>query len=127
MHLNHRPLGTPVLAALAMGPPMGKAPLLVTSALVMYLGFGLLALSQRARGRSLTTTARRRGGWLGSVALALGLIGTLAAEGPSFGALLFTLLLAAAAVAVTFTLTYRPRWLKPLRWALGGEREEPRQ
>ena len=108
-------------------PVMERTPLLFASALVMYVGFGLLALSQRAHGRSLATTARRRGGWLGSVALALGLIGTLAAEGPSFGALLFTLLLAAAAVAVTFTLTYRPRWLRPLRWALGGEREESRQ
>ena len=51
----------------------------------------------------------------GCAGLLLGAALSFWAEGPSFGSLAWLLLLAAAGVALTFTLTWRPHWL---RWLL---------
>jgi hypothetical protein len=112
---------------------MAEPVLICAAALVTYLGLALLAACQRPHWRLLSAgqagergqpgenappEARRRARWLASLALAIGLLTSLAGQGPAFGALLFTLLLGAASGAVTFTLTYRPRWLGPLQRAL---------
>lgn len=102
---------------------MREALLLIAAAVTSYLGFGWLALCQRPHWRAATggrpgddpsPGARRRGRCLGALALIAALVLSLAAQGPSFGALL----LAAAAVAVTLTLSWRPRWLRPLQLTL---------
>jgi hypothetical protein len=109
---------------------MGNLVLVGAAALVTYLGLGLLAVCQRSNWRSLCTgavterplpEARRRARWVATPALIIGLVSSFAAQGPAFGALLFTLLLGAASLAVTFTLTYRPQWLRPLRRALARD------
>ncbi len=52
------------------------------------------------------------GSTLGFVLLALML--TIQAQGPSFGSLLWALMISAAAVTVAFTLTWQPGWLRPV-------------
>lgn len=51
---------------------------------------------------------------LGGLMLAAALGFALLRDGPSFGALLWVTVLSAAAVAIAFTLTWRPIWLRPL-------------
>ena len=99
--------------------------MLLAGALALtYLGFASLALRQAPHFTAVSAGPRRvlpapglrrrlsYRGWLG---LLLGAALSFWAEGPSFGGLLSVLLLAASGVAVTFTLTWRPRWL---RWLL---------
>lgn len=92
-----------------------------------YLGFALFALSQKPHHLAVSgatsraappRAAQRRCRALGAVALALSLGASLGAEGPSFGSLVYVLALGGAALGVTFTLTYRPRWLRPLHRAV---------
>lgn len=94
-----------------------------------YVGFALLALRQRPhhaavsgeRSRAaLPRSARARQLVLGSILLAASLAASLLAQGPSFGTILWVLLLVAGASSVLFTLTYRPRWLRPLLRASGA-------
>lgn len=79
------------------------------------LGFGWLALTQerhRARIRgasSATAPATQR--TAGLVAILFGLPLCIAGEGPAFGTLVWVLLTSAAAMAVSFILTWQPRWL----------------
>lgn len=95
---------------------MREAGLLVASFAVSWLGFALLASSQAKyrRAMAVTRVPRRRltiqrstGGLLLLFALAL----TCLRDGPSFGTVLWLLVLSLAAVTVTFVLTWRPRWL----------------
>ena len=96
-------------------------PLLLAATLgSAYLGFGLLALSQARHRRKLdhryAPTPRQalvlRS--LGGGALLASLGASLLRDGPGFGALLWATGLSGAALAVSFTLTWRPRWLWPL-------------
>lgn len=88
-----------------------------------YIACALLALRQgphlarvaEARRAQPSAAARRQNLWLGAAALALSFVFCCIARGPSFGAILWVLLLAAAGSSVMFTLTYRPRWLRPLQ------------
>jgi hypothetical protein len=103
--------------------------LLAGALALTYLGFAWLALRQAphfaAVSASTGASAPRRAAppaelrqrllVQGCAGLLLGAVLSLWAEGPSFGSLAWVLLLAAAGVAVTFTLTWRPRWL---RWLL---------
>lgn len=104
--------------------------MLLASALVLtYWGLAMLALRQAPHFTAVTLAggaaqARRTGPppelrqrllVRGSVGLLLGAVLSSWAEGPGFGSLAWVLLLAAAGVAVTFTLTWRPHWL---RWLL---------
>ena len=97
-----------------------QSALLIATALAAYLGFALLALgqarpwqrvAQRPPATGLRLLALRT---LGSLALALSLGLALLRDGPSFGALLWVTAITLAALAVAFTLTWRPRWLWPL-------------
>lgn len=93
-----------------------------------YIGFALLALRQGphhaavadARRVKPSPAARRQNLWLGASALALSFAVCCIARGPSFGTILWVLLLAASGLCVMFTLTYRPRWLRPLQRRSNG-------
>lgn len=90
-----------------------------------YLGFALLALRQAPHHATVaalrraqpSAAARRRNLALGASALALSLALCCIGRGPSFGVILWVLLLAASGQSVTLTLTYRPRWLRALQRA----------
>lgn len=82
------------------------------------LGFACLALSMPRHWRDVTgevalpagrVTALRA---LGYLALAGSLALTLLRDGVSFGSVLWVLVLTAGAATVTFTLTWRPAWLR---------------
>ena len=100
--------------------------LLIALALVSYLGFALLALSQdrhwsRAGGeqtcpRRLVTPLRAAGYGLRLAALGLALL----RDGPSFGTLLWATMLTVAALAVVATLAWRAAWLRPIVRAIAG-------
>lgn len=85
-----------------------------------YVGFALLALGQERHWRAVTGSAsqmvlrvsRLRG--LGCLALAVSFGLALLGDGPSFGTLLWITLLSLSAMAVAFTLAWRPKWLSPL-------------
>src|SRR5436190_11883316 len=103
---------------------MTEAALVAFGLAASYIGLALFALSQKVHHASVASTttraalprsARRRCGTLGSASLALGLAASLYAKGPSFGSLLWVLGLAGAGLAVTFTLSYRPHWLRALQ------------
>lgn len=88
------------------------ALLLVAACLASYGGFACLALSmpehwEQWGGGSQRAAARRwlRSAGLGLLALAYGLC--VWRDGLSFGSLLWTVLISAAALAVAFTLTWR--------------------
>jgi Protein of unknown function (DUF3325) len=92
-----------------------------------YFGFALLALRQKPHHSAVSRNAaraappralERRCLALGGASLALGFALSLLAEGPSFGSILWVLSLGAAALAVMFTLTYRPHWLGPVQRVL---------
>ena len=94
--------------------------------LVSYLGFALLALSQERHWCAVCgmgAGARMPPTWRASAGLllqGLALLLAVCAQGPSFGGLLWMVTVSAAAMAVAFTLAWRPTWLRPL--ARVGER-----
>lgn len=109
--------------------------LLASALAVTYLGFAWLALRQGPHFAAVSLGSKRaapagvaphpelRQRLLarGAAGLLLGALLSYWAEGPGFGSLAWVLLLAAASVAVTFTLTWRPRWL---RWLLPRQQPE---
>lgn len=96
------------------------ASLLIALALVSYLAFVLLALSQdrhwlRAGGRQgcpARLVAPMRAAGYGLLLAAFGL--ALLRDGPSFGSLLWTAMLTVAALGVVATLSWRAVWLRPI-------------
>jgi len=85
-----------------------------------YAGFSLLALSQAQHWRAVVGAAalpRNRVlvlRTLGGALIALSLLLALMRHGPSFGSLLWATVISLAALAVAFTLAWRPRMLRPL-------------
>jgi hypothetical protein len=101
--------------------------LLIAMALLCYLGFALLALSQdrhwrRVGGGSvpcpprLVWPARMAGCGLLLLALPLAVV----RDGPDFGAVLWATMLSVGAIAVVATLTWRAAYLGPLVRVLRG-------
>lgn len=97
---------------------MESALLLIALSLTAYLGFALLAVSQARHWRAVSGTAEPppavkivlRVFGAGCLLMALGL--ALLRDGPSFGALLWATVISLAALAVAFTLSWRPSWLR---------------
>jgi len=99
---------------------MPDSLLLLALLAAAYAGFALLALSQAqhwrtvvgaaplARSRVLSLRA------IGGALIALSLILSLLRDGPSFGSLLWATVISLAALAVAFTLAWRPQMLRPL-------------
>jgi len=100
------------------------AGLLIAVALVSYVGFALLALSQerhwlRAGGKQACparVVMPMRAVGYGLLLAALGL--ALLRDGPSFGSLLWVTVLTVAALGVVATLAWRAAWLRPVVRAL---------
>jgi len=104
---------------------MAEAGMLLAAFALSFVAFAAIALGQRVHHGAILGRATRaavpralrvRVLTFGGAALAASLSLSLTAEGPSFGSILWLMLLAAASLAVTFTLTYRPRWLRATRW-----------
>lgn len=100
---------------------MMASPLLfIALSLAAYLGFAMLALAQARHWRAVSKTAEPSpSGKLvlrvaGSAWLVLALCLALFRDGPNFGALLWVTAISMAALAVAFTLSWRPRLLWPL-------------
>ena len=99
---------------------MPQSVLLIATVLAAYLGFALLALGQERHVRRVAALDPPRGLRLlalrvaAGIALALSLTLALLRDGPSFGALLWATAISLAALAVAFTLAWRPLWLRPL-------------
>lgn len=93
------------------------ALLLVAALAACVLGWGWLALAmdvhwEQARGPQALRPARRR--WLrglGIAALLAALALCLRADHASMAVLVWVMALAAGALAIAFTLSWRPRWL----------------
>lgn len=103
---------------------MADALSLMGAALLSVCGMGWFALAkaphwQQVRGQAMPKTSHVRALYfLGSAALALSLVLCLVADHVSMASLVWVMLLTGAALVVTFTLAWRPRWLAFLvAWA----------
>jgi hypothetical protein len=93
---------------------------MLACALLALLGFALLALSQERHyetvyGHGASQPTRRRTRIqraAGFTMIGLSLLLCVASEGAGFGSLLWVVLISAASMAVAFTLTWRPHWLR---------------
>jgi hypothetical protein len=94
--------------------------LLVAAAIaVMYLSFALLAVMQERKWSSVGVKTdlsfpvinAQRKWWLSGIGLMLGYMLCLVSSGASFGSILWVLLLSVCAMAVAFTLSWKPQWL----------------
>jgi len=99
---------------------MPEALLLVAALFCCVIGLAWLGLAMdvhwhQVRGvQPLPKTAVRVLRMLGSLALLVSLLLCLLADHPSMAALVWIMALAASALIVTFTFTWRPRALAPL-------------
>ena len=99
---------------------MRDALLLAAAVLAATAGMGWLALAmdvhwEQVRGADpLAPSTARLLRALGALGLAASLALCLAVDHASMASLVWVMALAAAALAVAFTLTWRPRWLGPL-------------
>ncbi|MBL8551612.1 MAG: DUF3325 domain-containing protein [Hyphomonadaceae bacterium] len=99
-----------------------------------YAGFVLLALAMSRHwrgvlGREGAPATPRSGAALALRAMAVALLGgclwlVVHADGPSFGATLWVVLLTLGALATVATLTWRPAWVRPLARMLHGARTD---
>jgi len=105
---------------------MPDSLLLLALLVADYVGFALLALSQAQHWRTVIGAAPLPRSpvlllrTLGGALIALSLLLSLLRDGPSFGSLLWATAISAAALAVAFTLAWRPRMLRPLAVAGRG-------
>lgn len=99
---------------------MRDALLLLVALVANVAGMGWLALAmdvhwQQVYGDRLRTSARAgRLRVLGTLALAASLVLCLVADHASMASLVWVMALAAAALVITLTLTWRARWLRLL-------------
>ena len=97
---------------------MLDAILLVLASLCTVIGMAWFALAkephwQQVRGSETLTPARQHVlRTLGSTSIGTSLIICLIADHPTMAALVWIMLLAAGALIVAFTLSWRARWLK---------------
>ena len=99
-----------------MSDSMLSACLLSAALLASLAGMGWLALSmpvhaQQVWGRVPAPATARRLRVLGALGLLASLVLCLAVDHPSMASLVWVMLLAAAALAVAFTLSWKARWL----------------
>ena len=94
---------------------------MLLAALLMVIGFGLLALSQERHfetvfGRAAVSPAElvRRNRIVGAFAIAAALPICIHAEGPGFGGLLWVVVMGACAIFIALLLTWKPSWLRIL-------------
>jgi hypothetical protein len=99
---------------------MPDALLLFAALLANLVGMGWLALAmephwRQVRGDAARTPARvERLRWLGGASLAASLALCMAVDHPTMAMLVWVMALAAAALGIAFTLSWRARWLRVL-------------
>jgi Protein of unknown function (DUF3325) len=99
---------------------MGKPLLLAAALLCTTCGLGWLALAmethwQQVRGETAASRSSVRVlRALGAAALLLALGLCLRADHPTMAVLVWVMALAGAALLIAFSLSWRPRWLRPL-------------
>jgi ABC-type Co2+ transport system permease subunit len=93
---------------------------MLVALLLALLGFALLALSQERhlarifkQNQHLAPNSRAQRA-TSFIAISLSLPACITSQGAGFGSLLWGVLICAAAMAIAFTLTWRPQWLRPL-------------
>jgi Protein of unknown function (DUF3325) len=97
---------------------MPDAVLLASLFAANYCGLGLLASSQAKNWSRVSGTRQQQLGakWfvraVGCGLLIGSLVVAILRQGASFGTILWCTSLSVAAIAVAFTLTWRPRWLR---------------
>lgn len=107
---------------------MRDALMLLAATLAAVAGMGWLALAKDGHWRQACGNAPRpprqsmRLRCLGALALGVSLGCCLAADPAPIAALVWVMLATAAALAVAFTLTWRPRWLRVLAWGVRPSR-----
>jgi len=104
--------------------PFTKAALLAAALLCSTCGLAWLALAldahwEQVKGAAAAGVGTRRALRLGgALALLAALLICLRADHATMAVLVWVMLLAAGALMVAFTLSWRPRWLAPLvAWA----------
>lgn len=100
---------------------MREAVLLSLALLASLIGMGWLALAMevhwtQVRPEAPFRSAARRLRFLGALGLGVALALCLAADHASMAALVWVMAMAGAALAVAFTLAWRPGWLRALAW-----------
>lgn len=101
--------------------------LLGGAAVSAVIGFGWLALAMDTHWEQVHgDLAPAPGGAralrvAGALALAVSLVLCLGADHPSMAALVWLMLLAGSAAAIAATLSWQPRWLRPLWFRRGGD------
>lgn len=99
---------------------MPDALLLFAALLANLVGMGWLALAMEPHWRQVRGDAVRppalvaRLRWLGGAALAASLALCMAVDHPTMATLVWVMTLAAAALGIAFTLSWRARWLRVL-------------
>jgi hypothetical protein len=98
--------------------------LLLLAALLSWLGFALLALTQERHFALFYTSFKPFNQWIraqaatGIIAIFLTLPLCMKAQGAGLGSLLWVLLTTASAMTVALQLTWAPNALKPLAWLI---------
>jgi hypothetical protein len=101
---------------------MREIALLMLAMAASCFGFACLALSmerhREAVSAEIAWSARQLAvlRTIGGLALVVSLMLALLRDGPSFGSLMWVLILTAGAIAVSFTLTWRPHWLRHMAY-----------
>ena len=109
---------------------MMPALLLAAAGLSCYAGFACFALAMpvhwaQASGQQDDTPSRRRQlQRAGTFLLGLAYMLCVFRDGPGLGSLLWAVSVSASAIAVAFTLTWRPTWLLPSVWRSDLQAEE---
>lgn len=110
---------------------MPDGVVLLAAMLANLVGMGWLALAMDVHARQVgdpvpcTPAATRRLRGLGATSLAASLGLCLAVDHPSMAVLVWVMALAAAALAIAFTLSWRASWLRLLSPRIGWERSRP--
>lgn len=100
-----------------MVEPVSVAFLLSAALLTSFAGMGWLALSMPVHAQQVwkglpSSRATRMLRWLGCAGVAAALVLCLLADHASMAVLVWVMTLAGTALAVAFTLTWHPRWLR---------------
>lgn len=100
---------------------MREAIVLVAAQLVCTIGMGWLALAMETHWEQVCSSALSRKAriclrTLGAMMLLASLGLCLVVEHASMAVLVWVMVLSASALAVSFTLTWRPHWLRAVLW-----------
>lgn len=103
-----------------MARAMREVLLMLAACILALSGFALLALSQERHLERVfeSNNPATHNSWAqhatGFMAVSLSLPACIAAQGASFGSLLWVMLICAAAMIIALLLTWRPHWLRQL-------------